>query len=83
MFQVSINSIQNISVIVRKQNFNLIVDATQPPARHTDQRQSIGQNFSLKNPRKIPYGFNHALFSKRKSFKQQLKDVPFVIKDFF
>ena len=49
MFQVSVNSIQNIWVIVRKQNFyqsfNLIVDAT----RHNDHRQSIGRNFSLKN----------------------------------
>ena len=32
MFQVSINSIQNIWVFVRKQSFNLIVDAARPPA---------------------------------------------------
>ena len=55
MFQVSINSIQKhlrFWVIVRKQNFNqnfnLYVDA----ARHTDQRQSISRNISLKNPAK-------------------------------
>ena len=39
MFQVSIISIQNILVIVRKQNFNqnfnLIVDAARPPCRQT------------------------------------------------
>ena len=39
MFQVSIISIQNILVIVRKQNFNqnfnLIVDAARPPYRQT------------------------------------------------
>ena len=39
MFQVSINSIQNIWIIVRKQNFNqnfnLIVDAARPPYRPT------------------------------------------------
>ena len=39
MFQVSIISIQNILVIVRKQNFNqnfnLIVDAARAPYRQT------------------------------------------------
>ena len=34
------------------QNFNLIVDAARPPVRHTDQRQFISQNVSLKNPAK-------------------------------
>ena len=41
---------KNIRVIIRKQNFNLIVDAARPTARHTDHCQSISQNFSLKNP---------------------------------
>ena len=36
MFQVPINSIQNIWVIVRKQNFNLIVDAAHPTAIPTN-----------------------------------------------
>ena len=53
MFQISINSIQNIRVIVREQNFNQnfnpIVDAAPLPTGHTDQRQSISWNFSLKN----------------------------------
>ena len=48
MFQVSINSIQKRLSYCHKQNFNLIVDA----ARHTDHRQSISRNFSLKNPAK-------------------------------
>ena len=47
MFQVSLNSIQNIWVIIRKQNFNQNFNPRPP-----NQRQSISRNFSFKNPAK-------------------------------
>ena len=38
----------NQSLVKVPFHFNLIVDVARPPAHHSDQRQSISRNFSLK-----------------------------------
>ena len=66
MFQVSINSIQKTSSYCQK-NFNQNVDAARqtalPPSRHTDHRQSISRNFSLKSLAKNHQCIIHILVS--------------------